>query len=263
MQIVTITYKDDFNLLLLQLQSMDKFLEPCTVNVVINETSDLNIYKRQIKSNVHNIKIWSQHDILQRPVPNQTSGDGWCSQQLLKMLIPIDDNYISLDCKDMFIKPTTLSMLTRRQRRLRVDPSKTHPWIEFYNIMFKHLWRYYKKRIKYKNLDNIQTPRVIKKSVVNKIPDIWGSNKKFIKWWGQFGMPSEFIMYDCIQQLEQKDQMNTFEKHEIVAVWYEKDIDFYAIKDNTFMLKIHRRVYNNPKTQKIVTDWIKKLLTTP
>ena len=260
MQIVTITCKDDFGLLLLQLQSMDKFLEPCTVNVVINETEDILDYSLQIKSNVHNIKIWSQHDILQMPAPNQY---GWCSQQLLKMLIPIDDDYISLDCKDMFIKPTTFSMLTRRQKRLRVHPGKTDPWIEFYNIMFKHLWKYYKKRITFKNLDNIQTPRVIKKSVVNKIPDIWGSNKKFIKWWGQFGMPSEFIMYDCIQQLEQKDQMNTFKNHQIVAVWYEEDIDFNAIKNNTFMLKIHRRVYNNPKTQKIVVDWIKKLLTTP
>lgn len=258
MQIVTITCKDDFGLLLLQLQSMDRFLEPCTVNVVINETSDLDIYTQQIKSNVHDIKIWSQYDILQMPAPNQY---GWCSQQLLKMLIPINDDYISLDCKDMFIKPTTLSMLTKRQKRLLVHPGKTDPWIEFYNIMFKYLWKYYKKRINIPELDNIQTPRIIKKSVVNKIPEIWGSNKKFIKWWGQFGMPSEFIMYDCIQQLEQEDQMNTFKKHAIVAVWYKEDIDFDAIKDNTFILKIHRRVYNDPETQKIVTDWIKNLLT--
>jgi len=259
MQIVTITCKDDFGLCLLQLSSMDKFLEPCTVNVVINETENIIDYKNQIKSTVHNIKIWTQHDILQMPAPNKY---GWCSQQLLKMLIPINDDYISLDCKDMFIKPTTLSMLTKRHRRLGVHPGKNDPWPEFYNSMIKYMWKHYRKKVNVTDLDNIQTPRVIKKSVVNKIPDIWGSNKKFINWWGQFGMPSEFIMYDCIQQLEQKNQMNKFKPHQIVAVWYKEDIDFDAIKDNTFMLKIHRRVYNDPDAKKIVTKWIKKLLTT-
>jgi len=259
MQIVTITCKDDFGLCLLQLSSMDKFLEPCTVNVVINETENIIDYKNQIKSTVHNIKIWTQHDILQMPAPNKY---GWCSQQLLKMLIPINDDYISLDCKDMFIKHTTLSMLTKRHRRLGVHPGKNDPWPEFYNSMIKYMWKHYRKKVNVTDLDNIQTPRVIKKSVVNKIPDIWGSNKKFINWWGQFGMPSEFIMYDCIQQLEQKNQMNKFKPHQIVAVWYKEDIDFDAIKDNTFMLKIHRRVYNDPDAKKIVTKWIKKLLTT-
>lgn len=262
-QLVTITCKDDFDLCLYQLRSIYKFVEPCIVNVIVNETN-ITEYKsaiEKIQCSTHKVVVWSQWDILQQEAPHP---QGWCSQQLLKLLIPIDDDYICLDCKDIFIKNTKLHELDKLQRGKMPSVRRTHPWNRFFNKLHNVLFHHYGTLVKDTKLHPIATPRSIKQSVLKEIPKIWKTNKKFIRWFGQFGMPSEFILYDCLEQYltEVPHRSNRFKKNEILEFWYTEDVDFNSISKSTRIVKIHRRIYNDNNINKKVQEWLKKLLTT-
>ena len=261
-EIVTVTCEDDFELCLHQLASIEKFLDPCVVNVIINE-KNVKYYVDRIQetfsNSKHRIELWSQRDILETKAPHF---NGWVTQQLLKVLIPINDDYICLDCKDLFVKQTNVNDLKRAQRKRQPDPRIGQPWCRFYDPMISKLYRYYKTRINSKKINAIQTPRYIKKEVVNEIPKIWNGKENFIKWWGKFGMPSEFILNDAIELYlgKQERKSNVFGEDEIVAFWTADDLDFSVITDDTRIVKIHRRIYNDPATHKIVKKWIKNIL---
>jgi hypothetical protein len=258
-QLVTITCEDDFELFLYQLKSIEKYVEPCTVNVVINEP-DIELFKNKVPaSQKHTIKVWSQKEILERPAPHF---NGWVTQQLLKLLIPIEDDYICLDAKDIFLRPTLLVDLKKTPRLRQPDPRTGQPWCRFYTPMIRMLYKYYKIRVNSKNVYGIQTPRYIKHAVVKDIPKVWRSKSKFVKWWGQFGMPSEFILYDCMEMcvgLREKAS-NKFPKDDIVAFWKLEDLNLDTITSATRIVKIHRRIYNDPTVQPKIKSWLDKQL---
>lgn len=108
MDLVTVVCKRDFDVkqLILQAESIQKFVEPCTHWVVINELdADLNFWHNILDRfyTSHTLKIWHPENIAQliEQVPN-----GWDRQQVLKFLIAdkLDDDYIILDSKNFFIK---------------------------------------------------------------------------------------------------------------------------------------------------------------
>ena len=256
-EIVTITCENDFDLCLYQLKSMEKFLEPCTINVVINE-EDIEPYKTKIPySKIHTIRVWSQFDILQRKAPHF---NGWVNQQILKLIIPLDCDYVVLDCKDIFIKTTKLEDLKRRHRQKHPNPLKTKPWTKWFPPTIDILYKHYKTRINVKEINSIQTPRYIRKTVVSEIPKIWGDRSKFIKWFGKFGMPSEFILYDCLEQFTHSERNKKYLPREIVAFWYPEQLDFTKINDNTRIVKIHRRIYNDIDLQDKIKKWLNEVL---
>jgi len=262
MQIVTITCKDDFDLCLWQLKSIEKFLEPCKINVVVNEDDNYTNDCKRVITDLNlklDIRVWSQQEILQQEAPHF---NGWVTQQLLKLLIPIDSDYICLDCKDIFVKSTLLEDLEKNPSERQPDPRTGQPWCRFFDPMVQILWRHYKIRFNSKKLNGIQTPRHIQKQVVDEIPKIWKDKSKFIKWWGRFGMPSEFILYDSIELILdlQKKKGNCFNKKEIISYWYPEELDFDLIDDNTRIIKIHRRIFNDKYCYPKVKNWLKKIL---
>jgi hypothetical protein len=113
MDLVTITCNRDFQFMLLQAESIQKFLEPCHHWIVINEYEDLDIEKWQNALS----KFYTKHTykIL---TPDDFSMDAtayryrkWYGQQYFKLAISkfINKDYLILDTKSFFIRPDSLT----------------------------------------------------------------------------------------------------------------------------------------------------------
>lgn len=109
--------------MLLQAESIQRFLNPCKHIIIINESNpDLEFWYRWLKP------YYTNHELLIRgrieySYPYTSIGtrdnygeidyfsNGWRTQQLQKMLLAYEyeDDYLLLDSKNFFIKPTDIS----------------------------------------------------------------------------------------------------------------------------------------------------------
>jgi hypothetical protein len=123
MYLATVTCNRDFQQMLLQAESIQRFLNPCKHVIIINESNpDLDFWNRWLKP------YYSQHELVIIPrieyaYPSSCIGtrdvygevdqmsNGWRTQQLQKMLLAykFEDDYLLLDSKNFFIKPTDLA----------------------------------------------------------------------------------------------------------------------------------------------------------
>lgn len=122
MFLATITCIRDFHEMLLQAQSIEKYLEPCTHVVIINENIndstievDINFWYKWL------IPYYKNHTLLIYPAQGIKHNSmynayysGWHTQQLHKLLIAYgdyyesDSDYLLLDSKNFFVKPAKL-----------------------------------------------------------------------------------------------------------------------------------------------------------
>jgi len=114
--LATVTCNRDFQEMLLQAESIGKFVEPCRHIIIINEPNP-------------NIKFWykwltpyyKNHELIILPGYEDVSKThkitgkklmGWTTQQVQKLFIGMKheflDDYILLDSKNFFVKPTKL-----------------------------------------------------------------------------------------------------------------------------------------------------------
>jgi hypothetical protein len=123
MYLATVTCNRDFQQMLLQAESIQRFLNPCKHVIIINESvPDIDFWYRWLKP------YYTNHELVIIPridyaYPSGSIGtrtnygeidavsSGWRSQQLQKMLLAYkyEDDYLLLDSKNFFIKPTELS----------------------------------------------------------------------------------------------------------------------------------------------------------
>ena len=123
MYLATITCNRDFQQMLLQAESIQRFLNPCKHVIVINESNpDLDFWNRWLQP------YYTNHELVIIPridyaYPTNSLGtrdrygevdgvsSGWRSQQLQKMLLAykFEDDYLLLDSKNFFIKPTDIN----------------------------------------------------------------------------------------------------------------------------------------------------------
>lgn len=104
--------------MLLQSESISKFLSPCTHYVIINEPNpDMDFWYRWLSEYYINHKLvlleripYNYHDLLINKTCNEEFA-GWVVQQLQKLLIAyhLNGDYLILDSKNFFIKQTDLS----------------------------------------------------------------------------------------------------------------------------------------------------------
>ena len=108
--LVTVTCNRDFQHMLLQAESIQKFVEPCIHWIIINEYDEIDIYYWDSKLSPyytkHQCVILTPDDFVIKPI-NQRE---WHSQQFYKLYIStyINEDYLILDTKSFFIKPVTL-----------------------------------------------------------------------------------------------------------------------------------------------------------
>jgi len=109
MDLLTVTCDRDFQLMLLQAESIHKFVNPCVHWVIINEEDvDIEYWKTTLSPyyTKHTLKLLTLKDF--KPID---SNIGWIRQQVLKLRIAeyTDNDYLILDTKFFFVKPTDLS----------------------------------------------------------------------------------------------------------------------------------------------------------
>ena len=123
MYLATVTCNRDFQQMLLQAESIQRFLNPCKHVIIINESHpDLDFWIRWLQP------YYTNHELVIIPridyaYPTNSLGtrdryggvdgvsSGWRSQQLQKMLLAykFEDDYLLLDSKNFFIKPTDIN----------------------------------------------------------------------------------------------------------------------------------------------------------
>jgi len=259
--VVTLTHNDDKELLLWQLYSIEQHLESCNFHIVINEDkidTVLDYIKPTIdKIKNHSITVWGRKDILSIDINKH----GWWHQQLIKLLMPLKDNYIVLDCKDIFIKETSIAelSLTNAINQPNVVGCKT--WGDFFEKMHMFIKDKFENDIDPKKLKGIQTPRLIKQDVRNKILSFFNNDIDFINWFLEFDLPSEFILYDTVALHMNIDDGERYPLTFHGSTWNQEmweEEGFDTVKENTHMFKIHRRVYNNPSNKITIDNWLSK-----
>jgi hypothetical protein len=124
MYLATVTCNRDFQQMLLQAESIEKFVEPCSHIIIINEDQpDLEFWNRWLSPYYKNHKLtiiprisyYYPTTFLGLSVGQNLSGDsssnGWRTQQLQKLLLAyeFEDDYLLLDSKNFFIRKTNIN----------------------------------------------------------------------------------------------------------------------------------------------------------
>ena len=107
MDLVTVVCSRDYNQMLLQAESIQKFLAPCKHWVIVNdEVPDVLFWQNSLS------KYYTKHELIVIPYTdlfeNTNNYIGHYTQQVCKLMIVklIKDDYLILDAKNFFIRPT-------------------------------------------------------------------------------------------------------------------------------------------------------------
>lgn len=249
--VVIVLFNDAINLFRLQFQTIERFLEPCTINIVLNEEKSKKLKKHIeciTKDSKHKIVYFNKANVLKS---NTFVGHGYLSQQLCKLLVPIDGEYVVLDDKDLFVKPTTYKQLVACSYPV-MDNHINEGFDMFYDICVKKFGYTVQPHQPY-------TPRLINKQVVNKIIEAFKTEKKLITWFIRTQchpiVVSEFMLYDFFDSNPKSVKEN--------YSWYPnitKMSNGIVLRSAIHIAKIHRDMYNETQTQVIVDDYFKKII---
>jgi hypothetical protein len=270
MDLVTVTFNDDVFLCEYQLKSIRKFVEPCKIHIIVNE-EDITFVQNFLHNEVskltkHSVVFWSRSKILGGINVNRS---GWYTQQLLKLLLPIKEDYIVLDCKDIFVSAIGLLELSKEHYKNQSNVKKSPTWGNFYReVIIKLSETYPNRKLVQSQIKSIQTPRLIKKSIRKKIFDTWKDKNEFITWFLNIPMPSEFILYDILRlfNYENINAKKSFKDKDILTIWKEEE--FYILS-NEFkntpnktrkIVKLHQRVFKNQEIRNTLTTWLNTFL---
>lgn len=267
MDLVTVTCNRDKLQMLLQSESIAKFVDPCNHWVIINEpNANIDEWQSLLSPyyTKHRLFLFSIDQIIDSRKFKESKG-GWNSQQLYKFSIfkYIRNDYLILDSKNFFVKPTNTDewqpiigngMLTN----FTGDNSWKHTievYADYLNcpLTFEHL--------------SILTPFTFRKDVLETL----GNFDKFLDWFAtQPALESEFLIYSMLVQ-----QMNIFPKHNpnpkfhMLTKTYGFKIDelckFFFEKEHVKVAGIHRVfLYELKESEKIgFNKWLTSLgLTT-
>lgn len=123
MYLATVTCNRDFQQMLLQAESIGKFVDPCDHVIIINEDKpDLDFWYRWLKPYYTNHKLniiprieykypLSLSESKNKFIQSDITSIGWRTQQLQKMLLAYEfqDDYLLLDSKNFFTKRTNIN----------------------------------------------------------------------------------------------------------------------------------------------------------
>lgn len=280
MRILIVTFAGDLPLLKLQLESINKFLEPCMIDIIVNEPSSAYVRNQAqpwiTRMKHHDVMIHSGEDNLNFLYGDRYRYDytSWHCQQIHKLINHLDEPYVVLDTKDIFIKPTSLADITKHQPKwfLR-DDKRTH--IDF----LKFAWEafllsgrtdIYEADRKFVRLRSFVTPFYMDPRIIkNVLKDCFdGSLEDFVSWFFSFDFPSEFLLHDIFDQKYKLtdpsiedlkiDFCHTI-RHTKYKNYVWKDNWHKEITDKTHILKIHINVFEDKKVQKDVWRYFNEL----
>ena len=247
MNIVTVTCKTDMKLMITQAESISLFVKsPCTHWVIINDPEvDLNLWESVLR------KYYKEHTLIFKSYDRSTwpalnpQADGYYFQQIFKLLISkdIQDDYLLLDSKNIFIQPINLEDFK--------DQHASGLLINLQNAQFENLiptLYFYAKKLKLDNESfndstelytqfNILLPFIIRNSVMQKVDNL----DEILQWFSQHPqIMNEFLLYSLLCKkynfsLENFDNL-------LKATYFWRTEDFFATDDITsnHMIGFHR-----------------------
>jgi len=236
MDLVTVTCNLDFNQMLLQAESISKFLKPCTHWVVINDQNiDKEKWELALSPYYHNHSL----KLLTPNWDDIPARDGWYKQQAYKFTISkyLDDDYLIFDSKNFFIKPTDINEWQNTQgcglsEDLLTKGNKWLPTVQAYASKLNVAPS--------TTITCMQTPYVFKIEEIRKLGDI----DLFADWFLKHPVtPSEFIFYSHL--IEYKENSQSTYKH--FTLWpktstiTDKELNCFNLEKNIKVIGIHRR----------------------
>ena len=224
--------------MLLQAESIQQFVEPCTHWVIINDPvvvlseweTALSPYYTQHTLRLISIDQSSYSTWVGEAF--KVSNDGWQKQQLCKFLIYkfIKDDYLILDSKNFFIKPCNINEWESITGCgfLEAYTIKGNTWLPTIDVYSN----YFKCSINYTHLA-MQTPFVFRKEILDKIDNF----DTFLNWFNeQEVLPSEFILYSILAETHQ--QLDRPHMHEMSAkhftIWSKHNFEYFMRVSHTY-----------------------------
>jgi hypothetical protein len=279
--IVLVLFDDAIDLFRLQFKTFEKFLDPCTINIVLNEHNP-----KRLKKIIESITAYSKHKIVyftRYEILKNHQCCGYLSQQLCKLLVPIDDDYVVLDDKDLFVKSTSYEQLITFYPVV-YQPNDTAELVG----TFKNFYRICCEQFGEVQVNEPMTPRFIRKQAVNDIIKYFGTEDNFINWFFSCKTitVSEFMLYDFFNDKNDGVVGNCYSYYPNIERMIPKNLPHHAlinriiddmkihgypylslieyvenggttkIPEHVHILKIHRRDYNNLKNRNIVSRFI-------
>lgn len=259
MDLVTVTCFDDRHQMLLQAESIRKFLEPCRHWVIINDPNPDQAFWKSLLSpfyKIHELKLlfpdWNTF-------PNGTGHD---KQQCYKLWIStfLNANYLVLDSKNFFVKPSKLTDWS--------DVLGSGKWQDQEKLpeRWKATFDRYRAKLEITSKTtqlSIQTPFVINRQILSHFGDL----NEFLVWFNsQEGIAhSEFLYYSLVaEKYGFFANQPTTSPNMYFTLWKnEKDpISSYLEKiDSTPTIKVagFNRLYLgklNPESLTILRNWL-------
>jgi len=242
MKLVTVTCVMDQQAMILQAESIHKFLSPCTHYVIVNEINpDLVQWRKLLASYYVTHKL-----ILLRFT--EYEGSGWHTQQTFKLIVGehIDDDYLILDSKNFFIKPCQLSEWEGRYGDGTIR--NLHDKEDFIAASFR-----YSEKLNLPPLTrclNMGTPFVISNRVIMRTTNYNG----LVRWFNdqQDILNSEFVLYSYLLG-DELPVTDTIKWHK--SWWKEDIINIDNCPDHIKVLGVHRDIVD--KT--LINEFIDKL----
>lgn len=203
MHLVTVTCNRDFNQMLLQAESISKFVEPCTHYVIVNEPSaNLQFWYNWLSPYYSNHKLFLlqriEYNYQELGIDTRNNGTyvGWVLQQLQKLLIAyhINEDYLVLDSKNFFINECNINEWENvlGNYLLMNPPAAGDP--------YRHSYEYYCETLGTSRdpVYSMATPFKIERKYITdcKYFDFYGLGKKLINVLNF--PPSEFLFYSFL-----------------------------------------------------------------
>lgn len=279
MRILIVTFSGDIPLLELQLESIDKFLESCIIDIIINDINPKPVRevagKWAAQMSRHTVRIHNGTDNIPSIYGQyfRYHYTSWHCQQLHKIINHIDEPYIVLDTKDIFIKRTTLLELSKTQQTWWLkDWDESHrDFIDFAREAYVLAGRPEKMDQPKKELvlRNFTTPFIIQPIVIEKVKKVFDNNlEDFYTWFLSFGLPSEFLLHEVFRQCNdiptpwpeiQKDFVVTMRHTNQQRYKWNGRTWHHRLKDTTHILQIHMNLYGETNVKKDVREYFDKL----
>ena len=256
MEIFTIAYNKDLDLLKLQIKSFSTFLYPKekNINIIINEKNkDAKNDEDELRKLAVPFKLnfLYQDDIL----PSDASSWGWISQQVCKLLAPTASDYIVFDCKDILINPVHIDEITPEIKpNIRKTPGYDG-YMEFYNDVSDLLGETFKV------YPHITTPKIIKIDVRDKIFNLLNQRQGVSDFFKKYKMPSEFILHDLVKMHIGGEFQYSHRAIKMYALWDEahlESLDLEKVFKTSKIIKVHHRLSKSPKYNKLYRRLFKR-----
>ncbi len=253
MDLVTVTCNRDFQHMLLQAESIQKFLEPCTHWIIINEYEDLDVDKwhgalsKFYTNHRYNILTPAYFNI------NAMSHRRWHGQQYFKLAIStiINTDYLILDTKNFFIRPTSLN-----HWKNTLGSGVLHEWSKF-GKEWEDISKHYAKKFNTTPLAHFLfvTPfkvdiNIIRtydiENLLNNLYPTKEEEKTYYELTGNQLFPSEFILYSYIAQ-EYIDMYKSIEPNFLYVI----PIHLQNKNENQIFTEIIRKIAQADSNKKI------------